>query len=297
MSDDKQPIPNEEKMKKEKKEKKKKTFDFSTIIGWTLGMTVVIMAIYTNAQMEGLVFFVQLSSILIVVGGLSAAIIVNFSIKDIINAIKLVGKSMKKDESENLEEKVDMFVSLVKESRKSGMLSLEDKIKTIDDEFMKKGLKLAIDGYSEDEVQNILQKELNAMEDRHIQGQELIERAGDYAPAWGMIGTLIGLVLMLMDLDDPSSLGPSMAVAMLTTLYGALIANLFLIPLLGKLEFKHNREVFEKHFIMEGVLEVQQGQNPLKLKTKLNSFIKKKPVKKDKKSKEGEKNEEEKNNG
>jgi chemotaxis protein MotA len=272
---------------------KKSSIDFSTPIGWILGMTVVIIAIYTNAQLDGVIFFIQLASIMIVGGGLAAAILVNFSLSEIALSIKLVSKCMKKD-NHNLEEKIELFVSMAKKSRKSGMLSLEEDLETIDDEFIKRGMYLAINGYSDEEVGTILRKEVDSMEERHLKGQDLLEKAGDYSPAWGMIGTLVGLVLMLRDLDDPSTLGPNMAVAMLTTLYGALLANLFFIPLLGKLVIKHNEEMFMREFAIEGIREVQKGQNPSKLKVKLDSYVTKKKAKKKKVSKEpkeeGEKN-------
>src|SRR5699024_11029948 len=119
----------------------------------------------------------------------------------------------------------------------------------------------------------IMNAEIIAMEDRHIKGRLILEKAGAYAPAWGMIGTLIGLVLMLNDLNDPTTLGPQMAIALITTFYGVVLANLVFLPMAGKLESKTDEEVFMKQIIIEGIIGVQSGQNPRILKEKLSAFL------------------------
>src|SRR5690625_2272060 len=132
---------------------------------------------------------------------------------------------------------------------------------------------LAVDGIEPEVINEILNAEITAMEDRHHKGRVIIEKAGEYAPAWGMIGTLIGLVLMLSSLDDPSSLGPNMAVALLTTLYGTVLANLVFLPMASKLENKTEEEIFIKQIIIEGIIGVQSGQNPRILEEKLSAFL------------------------
>jgi chemotaxis protein MotA len=130
-----------------------------------------------------------------------------------------------------------------------------------------------VDGIEQDVITDILNAEIMAMEERHRKGRSILERAGEYAPAWGMIGTLIGLVLMLKNLNDPSTLGPNMALALLTTLYGSLLANLIFLPMAAKLALKTEKEVFLKQIIIEGVIGVQSGQNPRILEEKLSAFL------------------------
>jgi len=150
---------------------------------------------------------------------------------------------------------------------------LEVEIEKVDDPFIKKGILLAIDGIDPDIIIDIMTAEISVMEERHRKGRSILEKAGEYAPSWGMIGTLIGLILMLNDLNDPDSIGPSMAVAIITTLYGSLLANLFFLPLAAKLADKTEREVFVKQVIVEGIIGVQSGQNPKLLTEKLSAFI------------------------
>lgn len=143
----------------------------------------------------------------------------------------------------------------------------------IDDPFIRKGLLLVVDGVEPEVINDILEAEIMAMEERHAKSRSLFEKAAEYAPSWGMIGTLIGLVLMLNQLSDPSTLGPSMAVALLTTLYGTVLANLVFTPMANKLEGKTEEEAFYKQIIIEGIIGVQSGQNPRILEEKLNAFL------------------------
>lgn len=153
------------------------------------------------------------------------------------------------------------------------MLSLENELEEVKDRFIRKGILLAIDGIEPEVIQDIMNAEIIAMEERHEKGRRILEKAGEYAPAWGMIGTLIGLILMLNDLNDPTTLGPQMAVALLTTFYGSVMANLIFLPMAGKLESKTEEEVFIKQIVIEGVIGVQSGQNPRILKEKLTAFL------------------------
>src|SRR5699024_4372959 len=137
-----------------------------------------------------------------------------------------------------LSELIQLFVSLSERARREGILALENELEDVEDEFVRKGILLAVDGIEPEVINDIMNAEISAMEERHHNGRVILEKCGEYAPAWGMIGTLIGLVLMLSSLDDPSSLGPNMAVALLTTLYGTVLANLVFVPMASKLENK-----------------------------------------------------------
>ncbi|UCZ52308.1 flagellar motor protein MotP [Bacillus shivajii] len=251
-----------------------KKLDLLTPIGIFIGLTSIFAAVYMNAIEGGgsIVFLFQWSSIFIVLGGLSAAILVNFSNHD----LKLLPKVFKesfKTSNNNLEDLIGNFVDLSTKARREGLLALEAGIEEVDDPFIEKGVLLAVDGIEPDTIKDIMMAEVVAMEERHRKGRLIIEKAGEYAPAWGMIGTLVGLVLMLQNLNDPSTLGPNMAVALLTTLYGTLLANLVFIPMSNKLANSTEDEVFIKQIIVEGVIGVQSGQNPKILQEKLSAFL------------------------
>ncbi|WP_096202654.1 flagellar motor protein MotP [Bacillus sp. FJAT-45350] len=249
-----------------------KKFDIFTPIGLFLGVTVLLLAIFSNAGPSGVVFFIQIASILIVLGGLSAGIVINFSLEDIKLLPKVLREAFRR-EDHDLDQLIATFVDLSGRARREGLLALEAGIEDVEDPFIRKGVLLAVDGIEPDVIKDIMMAEVVAMEERHRKGRTIIMKAGEYAPAWGMIGTLIGLVLMLQNLNDPSTLGPNMAVALLTTLYGTVLANLVFIPMASKLENKTEQEVFVKQIVVEGVIGVQSGQNPKILEEKLSAFV------------------------
>ncbi|MGI8383026.1 flagellar motor protein MotP [Robertmurraya sp. P23] len=249
-----------------------KKLDVLTPIGLSIGVIMLLFGIVYNGGISGLLSFVDPASLLIVIGGLLSGLLVSFSLKDIKQMIKVMRQSFSSDERK-LQDLIDIFVHLSGKARREGLLSLEMEIDQVEDRFLRKGMLLAIDGTDPDVIQDILLAEISAMEERHRKGRAILEKAGDYAPAWGMIGTLIGLVLMLKNLNDPSTLGPNMAIALLTTLYGSLLANLVFIPIAAKLELKTEKEAFIKQVIVEGVIGVQSGQNPNLLQEKLSAFL------------------------
>ncbi|MBH0230175.1 flagellar motor protein MotP [Halobacillus yeomjeoni] len=249
----------------------KKT-DLMTPIGLTVGFAMVMFGIMSSAGFGGIASFIQASSIAIVIGGLIAAILVNFNISEVKLTFKVTKEAFKQNDM-NLRELIALFVKLSERARREGLLALESEIEGVDDPFIKKGILLAVDGIEPEVITDIMNAEILAVEERHQRGRAIIEKAGEYAPAWGMIGTLIGLVLMLQSLSTPETLGPKMAVALLTTFYGTLLANLFFIPMAGKLENKTDQEIFMKQVIIEGVIGVQSGQNPKVLEEKLSAFL------------------------
>ncbi|WP_373893092.1 flagellar motor protein MotP [Virgibacillus natechei] len=246
--------------------------DILTPIGITLGFIMIMMAIMTKGGNEGAASFLDASSVFIVIGGLIASLLINFKMEQ----IKLTSKVLKEafhTSNLRLPELIDLFIRLSERARREGLLALEYELDEVDDSFIRKGILLAVDGMEPEVINDIMNAEITAMEERHYKGRSIIEKAGEYAPAWGMIGTLIGLVLMLNSLEDPATLGPSMAVALLTTLYGTVLANLVFIPMSSKLETKTEEEVFIKQIIIEGVIGVQSGQNPRILEEKLGAFL------------------------
>ncbi|WP_100405133.1 flagellar motor protein MotP [Bacillus solitudinis] len=249
-----------------------KKFDIMTPIGIILGVVVLLMAVFSNAGPSGLIFFIQLASVLIVVGGLVSAIVITFSLPELKTIPKILREAFR-TENHDLQKLINTFVDLSGRARREGLLALEAGLEDVEDPFIRKGVLLAVDGIEPDIIKDIMMAEVIAMEERHRKGRSVLEKAGEYAPAWGMIGTLVGLVLMLQNLNDPSTLGPNMAVALLTTLYGSVMANLIFLPMATKLTNKTDQEVFVKQIIIEGVIGVQSGQNPKILEEKLSAFL------------------------
>jgi chemotaxis protein MotA len=247
-------------------------WDLLTPIGITLGFIMIMLAILGQDGTEGAASFMDVSSIFIVIGGLTASLFINFKMDQLKLTIKIVKEAFRKDD-QPLSEVIALFVRLSEQARREGLLALESELDDVDDPFIRKGMMLAVDGIEPEVIHEIMEAEIMALEDRHSRGREILEKSGEYAPAWGMIGTLVGLVLMLSSLQDPESLGPNMAVALLTTLYGTVLANLVFIPMASKLENKTEAEIFVKQIIIEGVIGIQAGQNPRILKEKLSAFL------------------------
>lgn len=246
--------------------------DILTPIGITLGFIMIGMAIVSNGADGGLSSFIDVASILIVVGGVIASLMINFKMEQMKLAKNVLKESFYKND-QGLPELIALFIRLSERARREGILALENELEGVEDDFIRKGILLAVDGIEPEVINDIMNAEIIAMEERHSKGRVIIEKAGEYAPAWGMIGTLVGLVLMLGNLSDPASLGPNMAVALLTTLYGTVLANLVFVPMASKLENKTEEEVFIKQIIIEGVIGVQSGQNPRILEEKLGAFL------------------------
>lgn len=243
--------------------------DLATLVGLIAGMGLLIWAI----MMEGdIMLFWSLSSIMIVFGGTIAAIMVNFSMSQVISVIPLlkVAFSLKSNNSVNI---IETLVDFAESSRREGLLALEEKAQSLDEPFLQKGIQLVVDGTDADLVRSILEIELAFLEERHRTGQKIFEQMGALSPAFGMIGTLIGLIAMLGDLNDPDQIGMGMAVALITTLYGAVASNLVFLPIAGKLQNKSDEEILIKQVMIEGILSIQAGENPRIVEEKLKSFL------------------------
>lgn len=249
-----------------------KKYDISSVIGIIGGIILLTTAIIVAGSLQGSLIFISLSSVLTVIGGLVASIMVNFNMQEIKDALASTKKAFVKQDH-NVPKLVEEFVELATMARREGLLSLDNKIDEIDDDFIKKGILLTVDGLEAEVIKEILAAEVVSIEEKQKIGKIVYEKAGELAPAWGMIGTLIGLILMLQNLDDPKTIGPSMALALITTFYGAVLANLFFIPLSGKLANRVDNEVYVRNIMIEGILGVQSGQNPKLLKEKLEVFV------------------------
>ncbi len=216
--------------------------------------------------------FIDIPSIMIVVGGTIAATLVAYPLPKVKEIITLTQKAFKERPS-NPNAVIESMIELANKARKEGLLALEESSSGIDDDFIKKGVVLVVDGTDPDLVRTLLETELDFLEERHKSGQGLFETMGSFAPAFGMVGTLIGLINMLKKLDDPSSIGPAMSVALLTTFYGSFLANMIFIPIANKLKVKSREETLEREIIVEGLLSIQAGENPRIIEEKLKAFL------------------------
>ncbi|GFZ82542.1 hypothetical protein GCM10010978_24120 [Compostibacillus humi] len=255
--------------------------DILTPIGITLGFVMIILAIMSNSGTDGFLSFIDFAGILIVIGGVTGSMFITFKLEQIKLTGKIINETLYKNDI-RLSELIRLFVRLAERARREGILALENELDDIDDPFIRKGILLVVDGIEPEVIKDIMEAEITAMEERHYKGRVILEKAGDYAPAWGMIGTLIGLVLMLNQLSNPENLGPAMAVALLTTLYGTVLANLVFHPMASKLEAKTEEEVFTRQIIIEGIIGVQSGQNPRILEEKLSAFLSEEDMAKEK---------------
>lgn len=240
--------------------------DLATLIGFVVAVGIILVAMILGG---GIAPFIDIPSLLVVAGGTIGAVMMNFTLGQFFGAIKVALKALmfKIDKPEDL---IEQVVEMANEARTGGLLALEGK--ETENEFLAKGIQLMVDGHEPQVVRQTLQAEMGKAEERHEAGEKIFLAIGSMAPAMGMIGTLVGLVLMLGNMSDPASIGPSMAVALLTTLYGALIANVFAIPLAGKLNLRRGEEVMIKSMIIDAVAGIQEGRNPRVIEELLRTY-------------------------
>ncbi len=241
--------------------------DLATLIGLIGAMGVIVGAIAVGGDFGQ---FINAPSIIIVAGGTVMASLMKFPLGAFLGAFKVAMKAFlhKADSPAVL---IAEAMELSNAARKSGLLALENM--EINNEFLKQGIQLCVDGHDPEFVKRMLSKDINQAIERHEVGQNIFKAIGDMAPAMGMIGTLIGLVQMLSAMDDPKSIGPAMAVALLTTLYGAVIANAFALPIADKLAYRSGEERCNKSLILETIAGIQEGLNPRVLETLLKTYL------------------------
>lgn len=246
--------------------------DIASILGLVLCFGMVIFGIISNAGVGGVKYFFDAPSAIITFGGAFAAILASNTMNDFIGGLKSFALILKTPVFD-MTTIIRKIIDLSNIARKEGLLSLEEAAGNLEDEFLKKGILLIVDGTDPELVRAIMETELVSMDERHKGRIGFWENVGTMGPAWGMIGTLIGLILMLQNMDDPSSIGPSMAVALITTLYGSLLANWICAPVASKLKVNNNMEVQAKEIMIEGLLSIQAGENPRVIEEKLKSFL------------------------
>jgi chemotaxis protein MotA len=244
--------------------------DISTIIGLAGCLGMVGLGIITGGS--GLVTFWDLPSFLIVVVGSYFGIFTFSSLGSTLGIFRTIGLTFKVP---NFNEKgmIAKLMTMSEKARREGLLALEEELEDLDDEFIKKGLRLVVDGTDAGIIRDLMENELSQMQERHAEKIGSINMWGTLAPGLGMLGTVIGLIGMLKNLEDKSALGPNMAVALITTLYGSMMANLIMIPLSGKLKAADGTESKVREMAIEGVLSIQAGDNPRILGMKLLAYL------------------------
>ncbi|RKY24949.1 MAG: motility protein A [Planctomycetota bacterium] len=243
--------------------------DIATIVGVIFGFIVVIGAIVagTGARM-----FFNLPSLAITIGGMLCATLIHFSLPQFLGIFSIIKKTIiTKIPSQS--ELIQKMVNYAAINRRDGALALEQEINKINDLFFIKGLQMLVDGQDSESIRELMSLEIQYLQERHSVGKKILEFMGAAAPAFGMIGTLIGLVQMLANLSDPSGIGVGMATALLTTFYGAFAANLVFIPLAGKLGMYSKAETTAMEMITEGVCAIAQGENPTTVRERLQAFV------------------------
>lgn len=253
--------------------------DISLIVGWIMGIILIVYGITfdkSGISFEKIGNFVDMSSIIIVVGGTIASLIASYPLKTLAQIPKHVG-IMLNPKRYDAEKVIDIMVDMAKTARKKGLLVLEEQANGIKDPFLKQSIMLIVDAMDAEKIREMLESEVSAMSDRHEQDVSLYEKGTSVAPAFGMIGTLVGLVNMLksmnMDGGGASSLGQDMSVALITTFYGCVMAHLLFGPMAKKLRIRNDEEFLYKQIIIEGVLSIQAGDNPKYLEEKLLSYL------------------------
>lgn len=250
--------------------------DIATIFGFVAGILVIGITMcmgHGGVSLHNGLLFYDLEAGIIVYGGAATAMCIAFPKEKIFEFGKISAKAFQ-EPTANMMQMFNILVELSGISRRDGILALEDKIAGVPDNFLKKGLQMLVDGISSEVIKQSMENDISYMEKRHEQGHKMWERLGYFGPALGMVGTLIGLVKMLATLNDPSKIGAGMAVALLTTFYGAMLANFFALPMECKLTQRTGNELLYREMILAGLIAIQSGDSPRVVADKLKIFLK-----------------------
>jgi chemotaxis protein MotA len=246
--------------------------DLSSILGFILGLSLIVWSMAHGGGLAGLKLFVHPAAAAVVCGGSMAAIMIHFPLSDVKNFAKVMLKIFFNKIPSPTEE-IDRIIQYANLARKEGLLALESKLKEVNDPFFAKGVQLVIDGFSAETVKDILELDAEVEKQRHAVGKKMLEQFGTFAPAFGMVETLIGLVQMLSNLSDPSKIGAGMAGALVGTFYGAFLANMVFLPMAGKCDIRAKEEYQMRELMIEGIVAIQSGEKPQLIKEKLKGFL------------------------
>ena len=246
-----------------------KKSDILTSIGLMLGIVLMLYGMLSGSELK---IFVDLASVLITVGGSVSALLITYNLEEMGNMGKMFLQAFKENKS-SAKDIIIEFTDLSKKARREGLLSLEDDISSMEDQFLKKGLQMVVDGIEPETIKEILELEIGEMEFRHSRGYGMFQSWGAYAPAFGMLGTLIGLIQMLANLTDVANIASGMGKALITTFYGSLLANMLCLPIASNLKQKSQKEIGEREMMLEGILSIQSGVNPRIVEEKLMTYL------------------------
>lgn len=244
--------------------------DIATAAGVFIAIALILVSIVLGGG--SFIAFLDPPSFMVVIGGAIAATLISFPLPNFLGVFGVALKTLfwKVDQTADL---IKQIVSLAETARKDGLLALEGQVGEVENDFVKLGIQMAIDGTRPEVMEDILRTEMDAVATRHSNGKALLDCMGRFAPAFGMIGTLMGLIIMLGDMSDPSKIGAGMAVALLTTLYGAIAANVVFLPFAEKLGYTNKQELLSMDIALRGIMAIQSGENPRVIEQKLNTFI------------------------
>lgn len=245
--------------------------DKATVGGLAMGVALLVLSIII-APGSSFASFIDYPSAAVVIGGAIAASCIAFPMRTILLTPKVVKKVFMPQQQE-IGPIISQLIEFAELARRDGILALENKTSEISDPFILLGIQMAVDGTEAELMEGILRSEMEAISQRHKTGKSIMDTVGRYAPAFGMVGTLMGLIIMLGNMDDPEAIGPGMAVALITTLYGAIVSNLFFLPFADKLAFYSKRELEVREVIVRGLLAIQEGDNPRVLEQKLKTML------------------------
>jgi len=243
--------------------------DIATIAGIISGIGLIIISIMLNSGLE---LFISVPSMMIVAGGTLAATLVSYPLKEFLRVMGLFLRTFRFQITAP-NELVKQLIDIAKISRDRGVMGIEDELSNIKDPFSAKALELVVDGVKRSDIMSIMRNEISVQQKQHKVGWGIFAAMGKYSPAFGMVGTLIGLIQMLANLENPETIGPKMAVALLTTFYGALLANLIFLPMSAKLKRRSAEETLNMNLILEGVLSIREGESTIFMKEKLDVYL------------------------
>lgn len=244
--------------------------DIATLVGLIMVVALMVGSIIVGGG--SFMAFVDVPSILVVVGGCIAAVLMCFPLKRMF-VTPLVCKKVFLNKGQDIPGLIQTLVGLAETARREGLLALEARLDEIDNDFIKLGIQMAVDGSQPEVIEDVLRSAMESLSSRHADGKAIMDQLGRFAPAFGMIGTLMGLIMMLGNMSDPSNIGAGMAVALITTLYGAIISNGMFLPFSEKLAYLHKQEMRSMDIILRGIMAIQSGENPRVVEQKLKTFL------------------------
>ncbi len=242
--------------------------DLATLLGLLGGLILLTLSIGMKSSFAP---FVDYGSIFVVIGGSICAVLIAFPLRSFLSVFGVL-KNVVFNKQEDYRRIIEQIVSLAETARRDGLLALEGRVEEISNPFIVLGIQMAVDGTRPEIIEDIMRTEMEAVRTRHKNGRGVVDQMGRFAPAFGMIGTLIGLVIMLGDMS-PDTIGAGMAVALLTTLYGAIVSNLFFLPFAEKLGFISKHELTAMEIVVRGIMAIQSGENPRVIEQKLNTYL------------------------